>query len=930
MVPINSLETSPEGIQRAEDFAEGNPLKDASVIGLAYSAVLNASSDAVVIANSHGRVIEFNRAAEKMFGYHRSEVMGMLMGDAIVAPPLRDRFSDVFPGTISPGDAATPRDFSIESLAAKRDGTEFHVRVSVSAIQSSSEVLFVGFIRDISRERILTEELDAARMEWEQCFNAIPDNISILDTSGRILRANASMERVFGEKYGDLKGLDYRLLYCGTANPDPPPPCAAALNSAVPVHVEVELTAIPGKSSGWYAVSAYPLFDRNNVQWGVVSVVHDATARRRLQIEQDLFFKSSFDMLCVIGADGCFRLVSSSFQQFLGLSNEELVGRSVFELLHEDDRQAFSDQLLTQYPATALVKLQTRLTRYDGTERWLSWHLSKADTTQGIICGVARDVTEQLKGEAKMIKAREIAEESSKAKSEFLAVVSHEMRTPLHNILGSLDIVRSSGIAPHCRELIDSCLDSAEQLQALISDVLDSSRVEAGKLILDEAAFNLHELFLKVMPQFRKRAQEKHISLDWTFAPDTPVWVVGDAGKLRQIVTNLLTNAFKFTEAGFIHLEISVDSVQDSRATLHIVVADSGIGIPENRKTDIFKLFEQIDSSGTRKFGGVGLGLAICSRLVELMDGQIRVDSTLGVGSDFHVTCKLGLISDKENSPGREIQGTTAAKPVHQRQHILVVEDDVVGARLSRTMLESEGYLATVISNGRQLLNALHSMPPRSVDAIIMDIMMPEMGGFEATRAIRGSHLWFAGIPIIATTANAMSEDAVTCLSHGMDGYLSKPFSRRHLIEMVSAHLSYARQDAPMPDPEKLIEFSLRWDDLRESCNDDWQQIKEVAEIVEKTIPLQIGGINAAIQANDLDKLALSLHRLKGCLCHICTGPILDKISALEELVRNPRGLARIAFQMAAIERTSFHVIKNVRDRIPQSETELSTRSPES
>ena len=152
---------------------------------------------------------------------------------------------------------------------------------------------------------------------------------------------------------------------------------------------------------------------------------------------------------------------------------------------------------------------------------------------------------------------------------------------------------------------------------------------------LNNAAFNLHDLFLKVVPQFRRRALEKQIGLDWTFAPDAPVWVFGDAGRLRQIITNLLTNAFKFTEAGFIYVEIFVDSVKDGLVMLHIVVADSGMGIPEDRTTDIFRLFEQIDSSATRKFGGVGLGLAICSRLVELMEGRIWVESQPGFGSEF-------------------------------------------------------------------------------------------------------------------------------------------------------------------------------------------------------------------------------------------------------------------------------------------------------
>ena len=878
----------------------------ASISQLAYFAIMNASNDAVIIANFDGAIIEFNKAAEKMFGYARQDVIGVPMGDAIVAPRLRQDFIRAFRPFPKDESRARKNDFSVESLAVRSDGSEFPVRVSVSRIQNASVTLFIGFIRDLTNEHSLRQELHASRMEWEQCFNALPDNISILDMNGKILRANRTMEQLFSGTYGDIRGQDYRLLYCGTATPDPQPPCAAVLSGAPPVSIETELTPIPGGKTGWYVVSSYPLKDLNGIQWGAVSVVQDATERRRLQVEQDQFFRNSIDMLCVASRDGHLRLVSTSFQQFLGLSNDELYDRCIADFLHPDDRKLFLTQIAEAELPSSFIRVRTRMTRNDGQERWLSWHLSKANTSGGIFCGVARDITEQLKGEAELIKAREIAEKSNKAKSEFLAVVSHEMRTPLHNILGSLELVRNTPISVQCREWLDSSHDSAEQLLSLISDILDCSRVEAGKLILDNSEFNLLELLMKLTPQFQKRAAEKHISFVWTIAPETPIWWFGDSGKLRQIIINLTTNAIKFTESGFVHIEVFLEP--GHKDFLHIRVIDSGIGVPANRTEDIFRLFEQVDSSGTRRSGGVGLGLAICARLVELMDGKIWVDSREGFGSEFNVTCKLSDLS--ENSAADEPQAEEKSRTAGRQQHVIVVEDDLVSARLARSMLEAEGYQVSVFHDGRALLTGLSAMPPRSVDAIVMDVMMPELGGFETTRLIRGSQNWFSGLPIIATTANAMSQDAVTCLSNGMDGYLAKPFTRRCLIETVSTHLAFERTEEFIPAAEMLLEFSLKWDDLIESCNNDSTQVRELIEIVERTVPLQFSDIHGAIAEKDLERLGRSLHRLKGCLGNICVGDVIERLAKFEDIVKHPFGLERIAFQIVVIERTVKYLIQ--------------------
>jgi CheY-like chemotaxis protein len=266
------------------------------------------------------------------------------------------------------------------------------------------------------------------------------------------------------------------------------------------------------------------------------------------------------------------------------------------------------------------------------------------------------------------------------------------------------------------------------------------------------------------------------------------------------------------------------------------------------------------------------------------MDGKIWVDSREGFGSEFNVTCKLSDLS--ENSAADEPQTEEKSRTAGRQQHVIVVEDDLVSARLARSMLEAEGYQVSVFHDGRALLTGLQSMPPRSVDAIVMDVMMPELGGFETTRLIRGSQNWFSGLPIIATTANAMSQDAVTCLSNGMDGYLAKPFTRRCLIETVSTHLAFERTEEFLPAAEMLL------------------------EIVERTVPLQFSDIHGAIAEKDLERLGRSLHRLKGCLGNICVGDVIERLAKFEDIVKHPFGVERIAFQIVVIERTVKYLIQ--------------------
>jgi two-component system sensor histidine kinase/response regulator len=802
------------------------------------STALESAANAIVITDRGGDIQWVNPAFTRLTGYPLAEVQGQNPRVLKSGEQSREFYADLW-NTILSG-----RPWHNELTNRRKDGSLYTEEMTITPVPAVYGAIshFVAVKSDVTDKR----RTEAALQESERRYRLLAENASdviwALDTNLRFTYVSPSVLQARGytaEEAMELslaETLPPALLERATkvlaeeldkeGRPDSDPFRSRTL--------EVENYCKDG-STIWTEIKVTLLHDASGTLTGILGVTRDISERKRAEDvlrETEARFRSAFDNapigMALVAPEGRWLQVNRALCDILGYSEAELLAGSFQAVTHPDDLETSVAQ--AQRVLAGELGFYQNENRYMHKQGHIVWALLSVslvrDSTGKPLYFVSQvqDITRRKRAEAELQQAKEAAEIANRAKSEFLANMSHEIRTPLNGIIGMTQLALETSPSPDQREYLEMAKSSADALLTVINDILDFSKIEAGKLDFDHVDFSLHTCLNAALKAVALRARDKGLRLARAIAADTPDALVGDPGRLRQILINLVGNAIKFTEHGTVTVHVGVadrSSTSDSRRPesdidLHFAVRDTGVGIAPDQQQRIFEAFEQADNSTKRRHTGTGLGLAISARLVHLMGGRIWVESEPGKGSTFHFTARF----NRGRPLAAECHIPKAARPIAPTAspplRILLAEDNVVNQKLARRLLEKRGHAVVVVGTGQDVLTALER---EAFDLVLMDVQMPGMDGLEATAEIRrrekqasvtGDESSVADhwsllpghsphIPIIAMTAHAMRGDEDRCLQAGMDGYVSKPIQPQTLFAAIESLVPAASRRVAAP-----------------------------------------------------------------------------------------------------------------------------------
>jgi two-component system, chemotaxis family, CheB/CheR fusion protein len=749
LVDVNELKKAEEDIRSAALFPLENP-----------APVLRIARD--------GTILFANRAAEPMLEKWRA---GCVKG-------IPDALFDCISGSINSG-APAECEISVEGRT-----------LSFSVVPFPERDYANLYSRDVTKRKLTEDELRRAKEEWERTFDSVPDLIAIMDDSHRIVRVNRAMAERLGASPEQCVGLNCYNRVHGTDKP--PGFCPHVMTLADGREHLAELHE--ANLGGHFMVTTTPLHDEKGRNIGSVHVARDITERKRAE-EELRQSREDLNRAQEVAQIGSWRLdvrhnvltwSDENYSIFGVPKGTPLTYETFLKRVHTDDRQYVDTQWKAGL-AGEPYDIEHRLV----TEGEVKWVREKAflefDDAGELLggFGITHDLTKRKKTEEELRLAKEAAEAANRAKSLFLANMSHELRTPMTGVLGMLEIARSGMLDEKQREAIDTAHMSGRSLLMILNDILDLTRIETGKLAIEERPFAMRECLSGTVDILIPAARSKGLDLQWSMAGGMPETLIGDRVRIQQVLTNLVGNAVKFTDKG--KVEISVASgmlTAGDKREIAFSVSDTGIGIPAHKMEMIFQSFCQADDSHSRRYGGTGLGLAISREIVELMGGTISCESSEGEGSSFTFTIPMAEVAA---SP-EPATATPVDEAVHKdlplgRRRLLIAEDDEVTRKVLGFMLQKSGYDFDFAEDG---LLVVEKWENGNYDMIVMDGQMPGMDGFTATRTIRELELERGGhIPIVAMTAHALKEDRDRCLAAGMDDYVSKPIDFKKCMDVI-------------------------------------------------------------------------------------------------------------------------------------------------
>jgi PAS domain S-box-containing protein len=767
------------------------------------------------VAGPDGRIIQVNEAFCRMLGYSEQDLPGRLWSELVHPDDLEP--------SLQMGEQLRrdpDRCVEAEKRYIHRSGNAVWGRMRMSAVRDTDgrPRYFVVHVEDITErkraEQALRESEDRFRLMADSC----PMLMWITGPRGETQFVNKAYQEFCGTTWEDVREGKWHAL----VHPDDVAEYVEAFELAVrkhaPFHAEARIRRADGEWR-WVASYAEPCFSASGECVGYVGICPDMTERKQAELalrsSEEKFrqlaenIREVFWMMTATADEILY--VSPAYEPVWGRSCESLYRSPMdwAEAIEPDDRE-HAHMVFTRQMQGERVDSEYRIRTPDGQQKWIRDRAFPIRDPLGQlirVVGIAEEITDQKRYEQELIQAREGADAANRAKSSFLANMSHEIRTPMNGVLGMIQLLLETDLTGEQQGYTLVAQSSGEALLVLIDGILDLARIESRKIALENLDFNLNDIIQDVVRLLSVPAKAKGLDVYSRVSPETPEALCGDVHRLRQVLTNLVGNAIKFTEKGEVTLSAALESKGDRTATIRFAIADTGIGIRPEEASRIFSPFVQADASTTRKYGGTGLGLAISKQLVEMMGGTIAVESQEDRGSIFWFTAVFELPSGNEQHPSlKRVEGPASAAlgvmPIRRKARILVAEDNDTNRQVALAQLKKLGYTASAVRDGADAVEAVRH---GAFDIVLMDCQMPVMDGFEATHQIRSIS---PRIPIIAVTADAMADDRERCLREGMNDYLSKPVDLSQLSDALARWLpvSGAEESAdPILEAEPLL-----------------------------------------------------------------------------------------------------------------------------